>query len=125
MPDLLSALPAGTAGITQARTQQGEQFYGAPQQGAAESKCRMGDQATHHDVHSFESAGSAGRVRAAAENAGSEIIQLPDHHPGFVEQAVDVAEEAIDENLHGVLPFLVAADGTTIALQYCSRFSRR
>jgi hypothetical protein len=85
----------------------------------------MGDEATHHGVPSFVSFGIAARLRRVAEVAGSKTIQLPDHHPGFVEQAVDVTENPVDDGLHGVSPVVVVADRTTIAPQCCSWFSGR
>jgi hypothetical protein len=61
----------------------------------------------------------------AAKGAGSKIIQLPDHHPGIVEKAVDVTKEPVEDDLHGVSPFVIVADRKTIAPDCCSRFSGR
>ena len=116
--------PTGTAAAAPARTKQGQQFDGTPQQGAAESECRMSDEATRHGVFSFESTGGTRLFRHTAAIAGSEIIQLPDHHPGLVEHAIDVTEEAVDEGLHGELLMSVVGDTDTIAEHCCSRFSQ-
>lgn len=115
---------AGPAGVTPARTKQGKQFNKAPQQGATEGKRGMSNETTHHGVSSFESMGLRGRLRRMAGSAGSEIVQLPDHHPGLVEDAIDVTEETVDEGLHGLLLLSFVADTATIALQCCSRFSQ-
>ena len=34
----------------------------------------------------------------------SEIVQQPEHYPLVVEQPVDVAEESVDQGLHGRFP---------------------
>lgn len=108
-----------------ARAKQGQQFNQTPQQGAADGKCGTGNVATRHGVSSFESMDQSWRLRHTAGSAGSEIVELPDHHPAFVKYAFDVTEEAVDVGLHGVFLVRVVADGTTIAHQCCSRFSRR
>jgi hypothetical protein len=83
----------------------------------------MGNEATCHGVGSFESMGRRGEVQRMAASAGSEIVQLPDHHPGLVEHAIDVTEKAVDEGFHGVLLMSLVADATKIATSCCSRFS--
>jgi hypothetical protein len=84
----------------------------------------MNSEATHHDFSSFV-AGAAVDAGRSAARPGSEIIQLPDHDPELVENAIDVAEKAVDEGLHGVLSLQGVIHAATIARQCCSRFSRR
>ena len=53
----------------------------------------------------------------------SEIVQQPDHYPWLVEQAVDVAEESVDQGLHGRFLLVVAARTRKIGVLCCSKFS--
>jgi hypothetical protein len=34
----------------------------------------------------------------------SEIVKQPDHHPWIVKQAVDVAEDSVDQGFHDAFP---------------------
>ena len=86
---------ASVGGVPPPRAQQGQQLDGAPKQGAAQGHNGVGNESAHDRflAMSWRSVGPR-----------SEVVQQPDHDPVVVEQAIDFAEESIEQGLHGGFP---------------------
>lgn len=84
----------------------------------------MGDQAARHCQVSDEWGVRAVRLDAQASALASKIVEQPDHHPVLVEQAVDVAEESVEQGLQSGIPLFDVASLRIMAVVCYSKFSR-